>query len=150
MRSAWIKKGSLPALGLVLFAGTAGGLRWVLNSENRLPLLVSLIFGSSVAWFVFAESIHFVETLWAGGGMARMELLRLSGFSALPLAFLSVPFAGWLGVIWFWVLIYTAIRSLYSTKPLHTVLLIGMGSLAAFSAWGMSVLLSNTVMTGGG
>lgn len=144
------KKESLPALGLVLLLGAAGGLRWVLESENPVSLLASLFIGSCVAWLVFAESIHFAEMLWAGGGMERVELLRLSGFSALPLALLSVPYIGWLGVIWFWALIYTAIHSLYSTKPMHTVLLIGIGSLAAFSAWGMTVLLVNTVLTGGG
>jgi hypothetical protein len=143
------KKESLPAVGLTLLAGAAGGLRWVLENGNPFALQVSLLIGSCAGWFVFTEAIHFVEMLWAGGGMQRKELLRLSGFSALPLAFLSIPYIGWLGVVWFWVLIYTAIRSLYSTKPRHTIVLIGLGSLAALTAWGMTVLLVNTVLTGG-
>jgi hypothetical protein len=142
------KKAWMPALGLVLSAGLIGGLRWVLDSEHPPQLVISLFISITIAWFIFAEAIQFAETLWAGGGMNRVELLRLSGFSALPLACLSIPYVGWLGVIWFWILIYTAVRSLYSTKPRHTAVLVGLGSLAAFSAWGLTVVLVNIILVG--
>lgn len=142
-------KANISALGLVLLTGSFGGLRWVLGDEHPFKLAISLIIAIVIAWFVFAESIQFAEMLWAGGGINRAELLRLSGFSALPLASFSIPYVGWLGVIWFWILIYAAIRSLYSTKPKHTAVLVGLGSLAAFSAWGLTVVVVKTVLTGG-
>jgi hypothetical protein len=84
----------------------------------------------------------------AGGGMTHHELLRLAGFAMLPLVCLSVPYIGWLSVVWFGGLMYRALRSFYSTKPLHTLFLVLSGSLIAFVFWGLSITVINTALAG--
>ena len=141
------KKANIPAFLLVNLVGLTSGAGWVLRSESPFLLLASLLVAAPVAWLVFAGCIRFLEMIFEGGGMERNELLRLAGFAALPLAFLSVPYVGWLSVVWFWSLMYTAIRSLYSMDPPHALALVWLGNMVAFVAWGLTMLLVNTVLT---
>lgn len=142
------KKANWQAFGLTVLSGVLGGLRWVLGSEQGFYLLGSLLVSAVVAWFIFAGSIRFMEMVFTGGEMDRKELLRLAGFSTPPLALLSIPYVGWISLIWFWSLIYTGLRSLYSTKPWHTLALMMLGSLVAFVAWGIFLLVAYTLLTG--
>ena len=80
--------------------------------------------------------------------MTHRELLRLAGFAMLPLGLLSVPYIGWLSVVWFWRLMYQALRSFYSTKPMHTLILVLAGSMIALVTLGLSVVVINTVLVG--
>lgn len=132
---------SWQAFGLVLLVGLISASGWVLRSGYPFPLLVSLTAGAVIAWLIFAGWAGFLEMLLKGGDLNRGEVLRVTGFAALPLMLLSIPYIGWLSVIWFWGLTYVALRSLYSTKPTYTLLLIGTGSLTAFMGWGLTVLI---------
>jgi hypothetical protein len=141
------RKASWQAFGLILLVSLLSSLWWVLHSNSPIILQLSLVASGLVAWMIFAGWVSFLDMLFKGGGMSRTEILRVGGFATLPLVFLSIPYAGWLSVIWFWRIMYAALRSLYSTKPLYTLALIGSGSLMAMIAWGYGYLLVNTVLS---
>jgi hypothetical protein len=136
------------AFGLVLVVGLVSGFGWILRSQNPFLSAISLLPGVVLAWWIFGYSINFIEMLAAGGGMTHRELLRLAGFAMLPLVFLSLPYIGWLSVGWFWVLMYRALRSFYSTKPGHTLFLVLAGSMIAVVSLGLSVVVLNTALKG--
>jgi hypothetical protein len=142
------RKADWAAFGLALVVSLMSGLGWILRSNNPFLLAISLVPCGMAAWWIFGYSINFIEMLSAGGGMTHRELLRLAGFAMLPLVCLSVPYIGWLSVVWFWGLLYRALRSFYSTKPGHTLFLVLTGSLVACVFWGLSVTVINTALVG--
>jgi len=142
------QKAGWQAFSLLILTSLTSGLGWILRSDKPLLLEVSLLIAAVVAWLILAGFIRFLEMLFTGGGIDRKELLRLAGFTALPLALLSIPYAGWLSVVWFWSLLYAGLRSLYSTKPVHTLALVIIGNLAAFITWGITMVLINVVLGG--
>jgi hypothetical protein len=142
------RKADWAAFGLVLVVSLVSGLGWILRSQNPFLLAISLVPCAVTAWWIFGYSIKFIETLSAGGGMTHRELLRLAGFAMLPLGLLSVPYIGWLSVGWFWGLMYRALRSFYSTKPMHTLFLVLAGSMIAIVTLGLSVVVINTALVG--
>jgi hypothetical protein len=142
------RKADWAAFGIVLVVGLVSGLGWIMQSNNPFLLAISLVPCGVAAWWIFGYSINFIETLSAGGGMTRRELLRLAGFTMLPLVCLSVPYIGRLSVVWFWGLMYRALRSFYSTKPGHTLFLVLTGSMIAFVFLGLSVVVINTALVG--
>lgn len=131
---------------VVIVASLLSSLGWILRSNNPFLIEVSLLIAAIIAWLILSGFISFLNMLFTGGMMNRQELLRLTGFAVLPLAFLSIPYVGWLSVVWFWSLLYMGLRSLYSTKPIHTIALIILGSLAAFITWGLTMVLVNELI----
>jgi hypothetical protein len=142
------RKADWAAFGLVLVVSLLSGIGWILRSQNPFLSAISLVPCAVTAWWIFGYSINFIEMLSAGGGMTHRELLRLAGFAMLPLGLLSVPYIGWLSVVWFWGLMYRALRSFYSTKPMHTLFLVLAGSMIALVTLGLSVVVINTVLVG--
>jgi hypothetical protein len=134
------------AFGVILLVGLLSGVGWVVKSERPWILLASLLTASLVVWYVFAGTISFFDQLIWAGGMSRIELLRMAGFTMAPLVWLSIPYIGWLSMPWFLVLSYKAIHSLYSTKPAQTLGLIGAAGLVSCVAWGFTVLMVSTVL----
>jgi hypothetical protein len=140
------RKANRAALMVVLLVGAAGSLSWWLQNENPAVSLSGFLPGMLAAWLVFGGSIHFIEMSFGGGGMSRRELWRLSGFAMLPLVLLGVPYVGWLSLVWFWGLMYRALRSFYAIKPGHAIFLIFTGSMVAFIVWGLTTVIVNTVV----
>jgi hypothetical protein len=142
------RKADWAAFWVVLVVGLVSGLGWILQSNNPFLLAISLVPCGVAAWWIFGYSINFIEVLTAGGGMTHRELLRLAGFTMLPLVCLNVPYIGWLSVVWFWGLMYRALRSFYSTKPVHTLFLVLTSSMIAFVFLGLCVVVINTALVG--
>ena len=106
------RKAIWQAFGLILLVSLLSSLWWVLQSNAPILLQLSLTASGLAAWLIFAGWVGFLDMLLKGGGMSRAEIMRVGGFAALPLVFLSIPYAGWLSVIWFWRIMYAALRSL--------------------------------------
>jgi len=74
------------------------------------------------------------------------ELLSITGYSFLPLIFLSLPYIGWLSIAWFLSVLYLALRYIYLLTIGRTLVLIGISSMVAFFAWGMVNLLVAVIL----
>ena len=142
------RQASWTAFGLVCVIGLFSGIGWILRSGRPYLTSVSTLLVTVGTWWIFGYSISFIETLVGGGGVTRAELLRLTAFSAIPLILLSVPYVGWFSFVWFWGLIYRALRSFFSIKPRHAVFLLLTGSFVAFVFWGLAFVLINTAWLG--
>ena len=131
----------LKAIVVVFLVAILGSLRWILSSANPWFTILGMIISWLVGWYFFTSSMVFLARLLWDMPVDTRELLSITGYSFLPLVFLSLPYIGWLSIAWFLGVLYLALRYIYLLTIARTFVLIGISSMVAFFVWGMVNLL---------
>ena len=157
-RLATARQATWPALFGLLLASGLGGLRWLQTPQSSAQVtanatvlpggwagLLILLCCSLVGWWQFAGGLRFLAQFLWSAELPRIELLRLSGYSVLPLALLSLPYIGPLALLWALAALYRALRSHYSLSWAKALLGVLAGGWTAFLSWGFLMLIAATL-----
>jgi hypothetical protein len=140
------KRAFLKAGAIVLLVAVLGSLRWSLSSASPWITFLGMAVSSWLGWYFFASSMGFLARLLWDMPVETRELLSVTGYSFLPLIFLSLPDVGWISIVWFLGVLYLGLRYIYMLTVPRTLLLIVIGSLVAFFVWGMANLLIAVIL----
>ncbi len=131
---------------IVLMVAILGSLRWSLSSASPWITILGMVISSLLGWYFFASSMGFLARLLWDMPVATRELLSVTGYSFLPLIFLSLPYVGLLSIAWFLGILYLGLRYIYLLTVPRTLLLILISSMVAFFVWGMANLLISVIV----
>jgi hypothetical protein len=134
--------GIVSGLGSLIFASTQG-------TSGLMSFLQSLL-SALLGWLVLSAVTWFVGTNFFGGKADLGEMLRVLGFAATPLLLGIIPCVGWIvGLVWYWVAGFIAIRQgldLDNTKTLLTIIIGAVAYIIVFMILGVIFGVSGALL----
>lgn len=131
-----------PAVLLFALAGLAAGLSWIRTNSTWQVALPAWIFSCIIALGLIAEAAHFSALFLFGGGVRRDEIVRLAGFSMVPMSLAAFPYLGVISFVWAFAIFFKGMQTYFAMGPARTLTLQLISIGFAFVFWA----LANTVV----
>ncbi len=118
---------SIAALLGGLGSGLTGG---IIGGDNAPGFGESFLTGALSAilsWVIWSGLIHFIGTKFFGAESTLGEILRVTGFAAVTTWLVVIPVIGALSILWYFWVVFKAIRTGLDIPTGPTVLVIAIG-----------------------
>ncbi len=127
-QSATVQAGIVVAVSAVL-AGIGGGLgnSIVGGSSSFFTIFIVGIVSTLLSWVALAAIINFVGVRFFNAQSTLGEMLRVTGFAAVVTWLAVIPFIGLLSLLWYFWVLFKAIRAGLDLPSVPTAVVIVIG-----------------------